>query len=144
AMARVWGDCLRGRGQTFQGQAKTIDDYLAALPAEKRAALQNFDWLNTPFFPNLERVDGLSGYTERSLWPRLQLWRVSCPPVGAPPVPSFGSDGQCLGDTFHHIAGIAVPAATSSQEHCGDILGSGDDESQHLALLVQAPSSSGL
>src|SRR5262249_4975278 len=49
AMARVWGDCLRGRGQTFQGQAKTIDDYLAALPAEKRAALQNLDWLNTPF-----------------------------------------------------------------------------------------------
>src|SRR5205814_2353716 len=33
AVARVWGDFLRGRG----GQAKTIADHLAALPADKRA-----------------------------------------------------------------------------------------------------------
>src|SRR5262245_52545802 len=46
AMARVWGDVLRGRGQTLQGQ---IDDYLAALPVERRAALQNFDWRKSPF-----------------------------------------------------------------------------------------------
>jgi hypothetical protein len=78
AMARVWGDFLRRRGQTFQ---KTIDDYLAALPADKRAALQNFDWLKNPFFTNLKQVAELSEYTERSLWQRLQLWRLGTAPT---------------------------------------------------------------
>jgi hypothetical protein len=90
AMARVWGDFLRGRGQTFQGQAKTIDDYLAALPAERRAALQNFDWLKNPF-TNLKQVDELSGYTERSLWQRLQLWRF-----GTQPLRLFASVGHLM------------------------------------------------
>ena len=70
AIARVWGDLLRGRGQ-----AKTIADYLAALPADKRATLQNFDALKNPF-TNLKQVENLSGYSERSLWQRLQLWRL--------------------------------------------------------------------
>jgi hypothetical protein len=90
AIARVWGDFLRGRGQTFQGQAKTIDDYLAALPAERRAALQNFDWQKKPF-TNLKQVDELSGYTERSLWQRLQLWRF-----GTQPLRLFASVGQLI------------------------------------------------
>jgi hypothetical protein len=82
AIARVWGDCLRGRGQTFQGQAKTIDDYLAALPADQRAALQNFDSLKTPF-TNLKEVENLSGHSERSLWQRLRLWRLGTAPTRA-------------------------------------------------------------
>src|SRR5437773_7123503 len=44
AIARVWGDFLRGRGQ-----AKTIADYLAASPADKRATLQNYDPQKNPF-----------------------------------------------------------------------------------------------
>jgi hypothetical protein len=79
AMARVWGDFLRGRGQTFQ---KTIDDYLAALPTDQRAALQNFDWQKKPF-TNLKEVDNLSGYSERSLWQRFQLWRLGTAPTRA-------------------------------------------------------------
>src|SRR5438876_9733247 len=30
SIARMWADFLRGRGQIFRGQAKTIADYLAA------------------------------------------------------------------------------------------------------------------
>jgi len=92
--ARVWGDFLRGRGvQTFQGQfssawaqgsklrgfkqtkAKTIEEYLAALPADKRASLQNLDRLKNPF-TKLKQLDNLSGYNDRSPWQRLQLWRL--------------------------------------------------------------------
>jgi hypothetical protein len=83
AIARVWGDLLRGRGgQTFRGlfNAKTIEDYLAALPADKRAALQNCDALKNPF-TNLKQVDNLSGYSERSLWQRLQLWQLGIAPT---------------------------------------------------------------
>jgi hypothetical protein len=80
AIARVWGDSLRGRGQIFRGQAKTIADYLAALPTDKRAALQNFDPLKNPF-TNLKQVDNLSGYSERTLWQRLQLWRLGTGPT---------------------------------------------------------------
>jgi hypothetical protein len=79
AIARLWGDLLRGRGQTFQGQ---IDDYLAALPAERRAALQNFDSLKNPF-TNLKEVENLSGHSERSLWQRLRLWRFGTAPTRA-------------------------------------------------------------
>jgi hypothetical protein len=79
-IARVWGDLLRGRGQIFRGQAKTIADYLAALPADKRATLQNFDPLKNRF-TNLKQVDNLSGYNERSLWQRLQLWRLGTAPT---------------------------------------------------------------
>src|SRR5262245_47954793 len=74
-VARWWGDLLRGRGQIFRGQAKTVADYLAALPADNRSALQNFDPSESPF-TNLKQVDNLSGYSERSLWQRLQLWRL--------------------------------------------------------------------
>jgi hypothetical protein len=73
-IARVWGDLLRGRGQ-----AKTMADYLAALPADKRAALQNCDPKRP--FTNLKQVDNLSGYSERSLWQRLQLWRLGTAPT---------------------------------------------------------------
>src|SRR5437667_1140307 len=66
AIARVWGDFLRGRGQ-----AKTIADYLAALPADKRAALQNLNLLKNPF-TNLKQVENLCGHSERSLWQRLR------------------------------------------------------------------------
>jgi hypothetical protein len=82
AIARVWGDFLRGRGPIFRGQAKTIADDLAALPADKRASLQNFDRLKNPF-TNLKQVDNLSGYSERSLWQRLQLWRLGTAPTRA-------------------------------------------------------------
>jgi hypothetical protein len=75
SVARVWGDFLRGRGQ-----AKTLTDYLAALPADKRATLQNFDPQKNPF-SNLKQVDNLSGYCERSLWQRLQLWRLGTAPT---------------------------------------------------------------
>jgi hypothetical protein len=81
-VARLWGDFLRGRGQIFRGQAKTIDDYLIALPAERRAALQNFDRLKN-LFTNLKQIDNLSGYSERSLWQRLQLWRLGTAPTRA-------------------------------------------------------------
>jgi hypothetical protein len=90
AMARVWGDLLRGRGQAFQGQAKAIDACLAALPAERRAALQNFAWLKNAF-SNLKQIDELSGYTERSLWQRLQLWRF-----GTQPLRHFASVGHLM------------------------------------------------
>jgi hypothetical protein len=83
AMARVWGDLLRGRGgQTFRGllSAKAIEDYRAILPADKRAALQNRDPLKNPF-TNLKQVDNLSGYSERSLWQRSQLWRLGSDPT---------------------------------------------------------------
>jgi hypothetical protein len=78
AVARVWGDFFRGRG--FRGQAKTLSDYLAALPADQRATLQNLDRLKNPF-TNLKQVDNLSGYSERSLWQRLQLWRLGTAPT---------------------------------------------------------------
>ena len=141
--ARVWGDFLRGRGvQTFRGQAKTIDDYLAALPADKRGAFQNFDSLKKPF-TNLKQVDNLSGYRERSLWQRLQLWRLGTQPeltstsVGFLMVLSL----ICIALTVSHAAGFSI----RGWGHCGDILSGGHDESlQYLALLVQTPSSSGL
>jgi hypothetical protein len=79
-VARVGGDLFRGRGQILRGQAKTIAEYLGALPAERRAVLQNFDWEKKPF-TNLKQVDELSGYTERSLWQRLQLWRLGTAPT---------------------------------------------------------------
>jgi hypothetical protein len=83
AIARMWGDFLRGRGQIFRGQSKTIEDHLAALPADQRAAtLQNFDRLKGPF-TNLKQVENLSGYSERSLWQRLQLWRLGTAPTRA-------------------------------------------------------------
>jgi hypothetical protein len=80
AIARMWGDFLRGRGQIFRGQAKTITEYLAAVPADKRATLQNFDPQKNPF-TNLKQVDNLSGYSERSLWQHLQLWRLGTAPT---------------------------------------------------------------
>lgn len=76
AIARGWGDFLRGRGQIYRGQAQT----LAALPADQRATLQKFDPLKNPF-NNLKQVENLSGYSERSLWQRLQLWRLGTAPT---------------------------------------------------------------
>jgi len=82
AVARLWGDLLRGRGSArvwdeyLRGQANT----LAALPANQRAALQKVDALKKPF-TNLKQVDDLSGYSERSLWQRLQLWRLGTAPT---------------------------------------------------------------
>ena len=84
-IARLWGNLLHGRGgQTFRElfNAKTIEDYLAALPADKRAALQNCAPPKNPF-TNLKQVDNLSGYSERSLWQRLQLWRFGTAPTRA-------------------------------------------------------------
>jgi len=74
-VARLWGDLFRGRGQIVQGQATTFSDYLATLPADQRAALQNRDQLNGAW-TNLKHVDNLTGYSERSLWRRSQLWRL--------------------------------------------------------------------
>lgn len=80
AMARFWGDLLRGRG--FGGQAKTITDSLTALPGDQRATLQNCQRQKSPF-TNVKQLDKLSGYTERSLWQRLQLWRLGTAPTRA-------------------------------------------------------------
>jgi hypothetical protein len=95
----VWGNLPRGRGQTLQGRIddylrlrlstghyggqtlqRQIADYLAALPADRRATLQNVDLLKN-WFGNLKQVDNLSGYSERSLWQRLQLWRLGTAPT---------------------------------------------------------------
>ncbi len=84
ATARLWGDLLRGRGQTVREQAKAFADHLATLPQEQRAALKNADPLKSRF-SNLKQVDNLSGYTERGLWQRLQLWRLG----GSPTSPSI-------------------------------------------------------
>jgi hypothetical protein len=80
ATARVWGDFLRGRGQTFWGPTKTGADCLAALPAEKWDAHQNLSPLTVPF-SNLKLIDSLSGYSERALWQRIQLWRLGTAPT---------------------------------------------------------------
>lgn len=71
--ARWWGDSFRGRG--FQEQGQTFAEYLATLPADQRARLQIVD-LSKSRFSNLKQVDDLSGCSERSLWQRLQLWRL--------------------------------------------------------------------
>ena len=83
ANARVWGDLLRGRGgQTLGGlfNATTMENNLATLPTDQRARFQYQDPLKSPF-ANLRQVDCLSGYTERSLWQRLQLWRLGTAPT---------------------------------------------------------------
>lgn len=87
-VARLWGDFLRGRGQLGnawaqgstlrafkQTSARTIEESLPASPADERAAIQNFGPLNSPF-TNLKQLDELFGYSDRSLWQRLQLWRL--------------------------------------------------------------------
>ncbi len=64
AIARVWGDFLRGRSvQTLQNPS-----------AENKHLLKN------PF-TNLKQVENLSGYSERSLWQRLRLWRLGTAPT---------------------------------------------------------------
>lgn len=72
--ARVWGDLLRGRGWNFWAEGINL------WGTEKRAALQNCDPLKYPF-TNLKQVEDLSGYSERSLWQRLQLWRLGTAPT---------------------------------------------------------------
>ena len=83
AIARVWGDLLRGRsGQTFRElcNAKMTEVDLATLPAEQRAVIQS-GLFRESRFTNLPQVDGLGGYRERSLWQRLQLWRLGTAPT---------------------------------------------------------------
>src|SRR5262249_26871389 len=85
-VARMWGDFLSGRGvQTLQNPSAEIklpERWADALPADKRATLQNFNPLKNPF-TNLKQVENLSGYSERSLWQRLQLWRLGTAPTRA-------------------------------------------------------------
>lgn len=76
AIARLWGDILRGG----RGRAKPFADYLAALPADQRATLQNVDPQKSSS-SNLKQVDDLSGYCERTLWQRLQLWQLGTAPA---------------------------------------------------------------
>ena len=97
--ARVWGDFLRGRGQIFRGQAKTI------VPADQQAGLRNFDLLKYPF-SNLKQVDKLCGYSERSLWQRLQLWRL-----GAAPTSASASVGWLVGITLIMMPVLLYPKA---------------------------------
>jgi hypothetical protein len=80
ATARVWGNLLRGRGQIIRGQAKIFNDDFAALPADQRDILQNCD-RDENRFTNLNQIDSLSGNGERSLWQRLQLWRLGTAPT---------------------------------------------------------------
>ncbi len=94
ATARMWGDLFRGRGPV-----ETRVDYLAALPADQRASLQNFDPQKVPF-NNLKQVDNLAGYSERSLWQRLQLWRL-----GTTQLRASASVGQQFLISFIFIAG---------------------------------------
>ena len=86
ANARIWGDLLRG-----QGQAKVMANCLATWPAGQQGMLQNCDPLKHPF-TNLTQVDKLSGYRERTLWQRLQLWRLGTGSMS--PLASLG--GQIL------------------------------------------------
>jgi hypothetical protein len=111
AIARLWGDLLRGRGQTFGGQSKTITDYLAALPADKRTTLQNFAPLKYPF-SNLKQVDNLNGYSERSLWQRLQLWRL-----GTTPTRASASVGSLILFTLIIIPPMVLMQRTAGGEH---------------------------
>jgi hypothetical protein len=119
AIARRWGDLLGGRGQAktladylVRGRRQTlqgrIDDILAALPAERRAALQNVDLLKN-WFGNLKQVDNLSGYSERSLWQRLQLWRL-----GTAPTRTSVSVGSLMVNTL-----IMIPAIVFMQRLVG-------------------------
>ena len=67
--ARLWSGSFRGRGV-----------WAAASPADEWAPSRNFDWLKGPF-TNLKQIDNLSGYSERSLWQRLRLWRLGTSPT---------------------------------------------------------------
>ncbi|WP_020469838.1 hypothetical protein [Zavarzinella formosa] len=98
--ARVWGNFFRGGSQSFQGR---IDDYLAALPGDKRATFQNFDWQKNPF-ANLRQIDNLSGHGERNLWQRLQLWRL-----GTAPTHAFASVGWLVLITFIMMSALLYP-----------------------------------
>ncbi|WP_202799983.1 hypothetical protein [Schlesneria paludicola] len=98
AFSRLYGDLLRGRSEIFRGKTKTIADHLAALPANKRGVLQNFE-----SFTNLKQIDNLSGYSERSLSERLQLWRL-----GTAPTRVFASVGGIILITFIFVAPIVL------------------------------------
>jgi|GEM_PF-5364449 len=75
AMARLWGDLFHGRTQSSGEQSKLFHEYVAALPADQRATWKDFDtWKSS--FNNLKELDGLSGCSERTLWQRMQLWRL--------------------------------------------------------------------
>ena len=76
------GAIFSAGGVKHSGAWQGTSLYLAALPADQRATLQNCDPLKNPF-TNLKQVDNLSGYSERSLWQRLQLWRLGTAPTRA-------------------------------------------------------------
>ena len=80
AIFSAGGVCKHSRGCPRRETNSMRMTDLAALPADKRATLQNFDLLKNPF-TNLKQVDNLSGYSERSLWQRLQLWRLGTAPT---------------------------------------------------------------
>lgn len=104
SLARLWGGFLRGRGvQTFPGQFGHPG--AEGINAPAFSALQNFDLKKTPF-TNLQQLDNLSGYSERSLWQRLQLWRL-----GTAPTRTFTSVGYLMVITF-----IMMPLLTSWPE----------------------------
>jgi hypothetical protein len=105
ALARMWGDLLRRRGQLFQGQANTGADCLAELSAEKRVALQSMSLLKIPS-ANLKQIDKLSGYSERALLQRIQLWRL-----GTAPTRVLTSVGSLMVITFIMMPVFLYPEA---------------------------------
>lgn len=84
-MAAVWGALFRGRRkQTFWGQfsnqrQEQLWKQWQESQHRRRLKPTNFDPLKNPF-TNLKQVEELSGYRERSLWQRLQLWRLGTRP----------------------------------------------------------------
>ena len=84
AFARAWGDLFRGRSSlTFQdlAAASTTADGPGTLPTDQGPLLKNYHSVSNPFSSSAS-LDSLSGYCERSLWQRLQLWRLGTAPTG--------------------------------------------------------------
>lgn len=120
AVARMWGDLLRGRGgQTSGGlfNAKSVEGSLTALPPNERAAMQNVDQAKSPFF-NLRQVDELTGYNERNLWQRSLLWRH-----GTGPMRTSASVGYLMVITLIMIAPMVfVPSLVGAVNPARDVV----------------------
>lgn len=80
AFARLWGDFLNGRGEHFGERTSGIAGGIAAVPADQRAPLQKLELLKNPL-SNLRAIDNLSIDGRRSLWRRVQLWRLGTAPT---------------------------------------------------------------
>lgn len=94
--ARLCGDCFRGRGQIFQGQSTAISHNIPLLPIDQRAAFQTPAW---PSLTTSKSLENLGGFSERSLWQWVQLWRL-----GTGPTPTIVSLARLILSTLVIIA----------------------------------------